>query len=68
MDLDRLYYMANQIARNLASQGDAAAIEGTRQHIVDFWDPRMKAALLASDRSGLTELARAAVRQMEGAV
>ncbi|MGB7656536.1 MAG: formate dehydrogenase subunit delta, partial [Novosphingobium sp.] len=45
--------MANQIAKNLAVQGEAEAIELAHQHIKDFWDPRMKAAILAGDRSGL---------------
>lgn len=35
MDLARLHYMANQIARNLAAQGEAAAIVGTAQHMRD---------------------------------
>ncbi|HOB15036.1 MAG TPA: formate dehydrogenase subunit delta [Novosphingobium sp.] len=65
MDLERLTYMANQIARNLAPQGDAA-IDLTCQHIRDFWDPRMKAAILTGDRSGLNPIARAAVERLEG--
>ena len=43
---DRLIYMANQIARNLASEGDAAAAL-TAQHIRDFWDGHMRARILA---------------------
>ena len=61
MDIERLRYMANQIARNLAPQGEAAAIELTAQHIRDFWDPRMKAAILADDRAALDPIARAAI-------
>ncbi len=64
MDIARLRYMADQIARNLAPQGETAAIEGTCQHIRDFWDPRMKAAILADDRAALSPIARAAVERL----
>lgn len=67
MDHDRLAYMANQIARNLAPQGEAAAVAATAQHLRDFWDPRMKAAILAGDRTGLDPIARAAVEQLGSA-
>ncbi len=66
MDLGALTYMANQIARNLAAQGEAAATEATLQHIRDFWDPRMKAAILAADRAGLDPIAAAAVAKLAG--
>jgi len=64
MDAAHLTYMANQIARNLAAQGDAEAIAATHQHIVDFWDPRMKAAILAADPAALVPIAAAAVEQL----
>jgi formate dehydrogenase subunit delta len=56
--------MANQIARNFAVQGEESAIAATAQHITDFWDPRMKTAILADDRSALDPIARAAVEQL----
>jgi formate dehydrogenase subunit delta len=56
--------MANQIARNLAAQGEALAAEATARHLHDFWDPRMKAAILAADRAGLDPIARAAVERL----
>lgn len=65
MDIDRLTYMANQIARNLAPQGEAAA-ELTFQHIRDFWDPRMKAAILACSRDKLDPIARNAIEKLAG--
>ena len=64
MDSQRLIYMANQIARNFAAQGEAAAAEATAQHIRDYWDPRMKAAILAGDGSGLDAIARQAVARL----
>ena len=50
MDAERLRAMANQIARNFAIQGEEAAIAATARHIIDFWDPRMKSAILADAR------------------
>ena len=64
MDIAQLHYMANQIARNLAANGDESAIAATAQHITDFWEPRMKAGLLASDRAALDPIARAAVERL----
>jgi formate dehydrogenase subunit delta len=64
VDLDRLHYMANQIARNFAAQGEDVAIAATAQHLRDFWDPRMKAAILAGDRAALNPIARAALDQL----
>ena len=61
-----LVYMANQIARNLAAQGEATAIAATERHIRDFWDPRMKAAILAVDAGALEPIAAAAVQRLRG--
>ena len=61
MDLARLTYMANQIARNFAAQGDESAAAATAQHLKLFWDPRMKKAIIGGDRAGLEPIARAAV-------
>jgi formate dehydrogenase subunit delta len=44
---DRLVYMAHQIARNLATLGEARAIEAVAEHLLRFWDPRMKAQIIA---------------------
>ncbi len=63
MDPAKLTYMANQIARNFAAQGDAAA-ELTCQHLRDYWDPRMKAAILAADRKDLSPIALAAIERL----
>lgn len=68
MDPERLIAMANQIARNLAAQGDEAAVAATVQHIKDFWDPRMKAAIAAADRSKLDPIAGRAVEQLGAAL
>ncbi|MEZ5744136.1 MAG: formate dehydrogenase subunit delta [Sphingomonadaceae bacterium] len=61
MDVAKLTMMANQIAKNLAVMGEDEAIAATADHIRQFWDPRMKAAILGGDRSGLEPVAAAAV-------
>lgn len=64
---DRLFYMANQIARNLAVQGDEAATAATADHLCSFWtrDMRDRLILLAAERPGaLTPIAAAAVRRL----
>jgi formate dehydrogenase subunit delta len=58
-----LVYMANQIARNFAAQGDEAAIAATADHITLFWAPRMKAELLA-DQNGLCPTAATAFKRL----
>ena len=61
MDLAPLHYMIDQIARNFAAIGQDNAVAATADHIVKFWDPRMKAALLAGDAIALSPIARGAV-------
>jgi formate dehydrogenase subunit delta len=63
VDQSRLAYMANQIARNFAALGEEEAVAATADHIVKYWDPRMKAAVLA-DRAGLEAIAAAAVARL----
>ena len=57
MEVERLVYMANQIARNLAVQGEVEAAAATADHIDKFWDPRMKAQLLDHGEEGLCPIA-----------
>lgn len=68
MSPDRLVYMVNQIARFFASQGAEHAVSGTADHIMKFWDPRMRAAILAhvdAGGAGLESVARRAVEQLK---
>lgn len=65
MEVERLVYMANQIARNLELRGHDAAVEETATHIIKFWDPRMKATMLAGDRSQLSPIAAEAMRKVD---
>ena len=50
---DKLVYMANQIGKFFRGQGRAKAVPGIAEHVKKFWDPRMRAAILAHlDRGG----------------
>lgn len=66
-NLERLVYMANQIARNFAAMGHDEAAAATADHLLQFWDPRMKAQIIARAAeadSGLSETAAEAVALM----
>jgi formate dehydrogenase subunit delta len=52
MSPDKLVYMANQIGKFFTSQGQDRAAVGTADHIKKFWDPRMRAAILAHLEAG----------------
>lgn len=59
---EKLVYMANQIARNIGHEADPV---GTlRQHIKDFWTPRMKDMIFALDGEGLDPIAREGIAQL----
>jgi formate dehydrogenase subunit delta len=47
MSHDKLVYMANQIGKFFASQGHDRAVAGVAEHLAKFWDPRMRAAIIA---------------------
>jgi formate dehydrogenase subunit delta len=66
MDVERLTYMANQIGKFFAHKPEAEAVAGIANHMRQFWDPRMRAAILASDGAGLDPLPRAAVARLRG--
>lgn len=65
MDIARLRAMADQIGRNFAVQGHDRAVAATAEHIALFWDPRMKAALLAADRASFSPIAAEAIARLE---
>jgi formate dehydrogenase subunit delta len=71
MSLDnKLVYMANQIGKFFASQGAEQAVAGTAEHIKKFWDPRMRAAILAhlaQGGVGLDPNVRAALEKLQAA-
>jgi formate dehydrogenase subunit delta len=62
--IETLRRMANDIARNLEPMGPEQALLATADHINQFWDPRMKAAILADDRAALSPVVAAAVDRL----
>jgi len=67
MSPDKLVYMANQIGKFFASQGHDKAVAGVADHLARFWDPRMRAAIIAhldADGSGLDPPVREAVDKL----
>ena len=67
MTPETLVRMANQIADFFKSQGDSEAIAGTEDHILKFWDPRMRTQLMAhldAGGQGLTPIARQAAEKI----
>jgi formate dehydrogenase subunit delta len=67
MSPDKLVYMANQIGKFFASQGDQQAAAGIADHLQKYWDPRMRATIvdhLAHGGRGLDPLVREAVEQL----
>jgi formate dehydrogenase subunit delta len=62
MSSDKLVMMANQIGKFFAPQRDADPAAAIAAHIRKFWDPRMRAAIVAHlDKGG--EGLEAPVRQ-----
>ncbi|HEY1412497.1 MAG TPA: formate dehydrogenase subunit delta [Rhodopila sp.] len=56
MSHDKLAYMANQIGRFFQSQKPDVAVDGIEDHILKFWDPRMRKAIVAQLAEGQIEL------------
>jgi formate dehydrogenase subunit delta len=56
MSHDKLAYMANQIGRFFESQKPDLAVAGIEDHILKFWDPRMRKAIVAQLTEGSIEL------------
>jgi formate dehydrogenase subunit delta len=59
---ERLAYMANQIATNLALSDDPVA--ATAEHIHSFWTPAMQRTLNGEGLDRLGPVARAAMAQL----
>ena len=60
--VERLVYMANQIATNLATDDDP--VTAVANHIQLFWDPRMKRLIQENDKAGLSPVAAAAINRL----
>lgn len=69
--IEKLVYMANQIARNLETAGPVRAARQTAEHIIAFWDPRMKDMILRhfdAGGNGLSDIARTAIAEVRASV
>ena len=70
MSPDKLVYMANQIGKFFAAQGEAKAPAAIADHLLKFWDPRMRSAIAdhaASGGIGLDPLVHRAIKEMKAA-
>lgn len=70
-DSNRLVIMANQIGRFFTPQRDGDPVAAIANHLRKFWDPRMRAAIVAhveGGGDGLNEPVREAVRRLKETV
>jgi formate dehydrogenase subunit delta len=70
MSVDKLVMMANQIGKFFVPQPGGHAVEAIANHIEKFWDPRMRAQIvahLAAGGKGLDEPVRLAVGRLREA-
>jgi formate dehydrogenase subunit delta len=68
VDSHRLVTMANQIAAFFKPYGDEEAIKGTYEHLIQFWEPRMRVGMIAhveAGGEGLSPIALAAAKQLK---
>ncbi len=52
IEVERLEEMANQIADFFSPYPEERAVEGIRNHLRNYWDPRMREALRDHDNAG----------------
>jgi len=63
----RLVYMLNQIATAFRTQGHEPAVQAVLQHVIRFWDPRMRRMMIAhlgECEGSLNEIAREAAHRL----
>ena len=56
MSHEKLAYMANQIGRFFQSQKQDTAVAAIEDHLIKFWDPRMRRAIIAQLADGSIQL------------
>ena len=69
MRAEKLTMMANQIAALFKAQGEAAAPAAIADHLKKFWDPGMRADIMAhldGGGVGLDPLVRRAIELLRG--
>lgn len=59
--IERLVYMANQIARNFEINGAEKAAHSTAEHIRAYWEPRMRAEIHKAVDGALSPIAARAI-------
>jgi formate dehydrogenase subunit delta len=67
MSPDKLAYMANQIGRFFVTQPHQNAVDSIADHLLKFWEPRMRDAIIASVEDASLKLdppVREAVRML----
>jgi len=68
MNIENLVMMANDISNFFASEPDhVAAVAGVANHMKRYWEPRMRAQMIAHAESGghgLGDLAREGVLEL----
>ncbi|HEX3864018.1 MAG TPA: formate dehydrogenase subunit delta [Stellaceae bacterium] len=67
MSPDKLVYMANQIGKFFAHRPEDEVVAAIADHLVKFWDPRMRKTILAhldAGGAGLTPATRKAVEAL----
>ena len=62
---DDLVRMANQIAAFFEPYPEEEAIAGVTEHLLKFWDPSMRTALIGAKRTGPTGLHPLAARAVD---
>jgi formate dehydrogenase subunit delta len=70
MSADKLVMMANQIGKFFTPQAGGHAVDQIADHLQKFWDPRMRAAIVAhlvAGGKGLDEPVRLAVGRLKEA-
>jgi formate dehydrogenase subunit delta len=65
MSPDKLVYMANQIGKFFAHQGEDKAVAGVADHLEKFWDPRMRKAIIEYADNGSSGLQPAVLKAVQ---
>ncbi|MGE0425474.1 MAG: formate dehydrogenase subunit delta [Reyranellaceae bacterium] len=68
MSPDKLVYMANQIGKFFAHEGEEQAARSVATHLRRYWDPRMRAGILAhldAGGAGLDPAVRRAIGSLK---
>jgi formate dehydrogenase subunit delta len=65
MSPEKLVHMANQIGAFFRHEGEDKASASVADHLLKFWDPRMRRAIIAHVQAGGAGLAPAVLRAVK---